>query len=150
MGHFHKKEPTGKTLLQRKAQWAGLSKKCLNFSIERIYNKVKYITQLCTSQMYNDLNLQIENQIHPVVSYSQNIQHTALELDAQTNGRTWCNRQTDRPTYTHAHGRTCSNVVRSVERNTIFNQVYCIKEDGFQLHLNPWLFPLNIIQNYLS
>ena len=26
MGHFHKKEPTGKSLLQRKAQWAGLSK----------------------------------------------------------------------------------------------------------------------------
>ena len=29
MGHLHKKEPTGKTLLQRKAQWAGLSKKGL-------------------------------------------------------------------------------------------------------------------------
>ena len=30
MGHFHKKEPTGKTLLQRKAQWAGLSKNSEN------------------------------------------------------------------------------------------------------------------------
>ena len=33
MGHLHKKEPTGKTLLQRKAQWAGLSKKFVLFKL---------------------------------------------------------------------------------------------------------------------
>ena len=33
MDHSHKKEPTGKTLLQRKAQWAGLSKKNMKMQL---------------------------------------------------------------------------------------------------------------------
>ena len=41
MGHLHKKEPTGKTLLQRKAQWAGLSKNTLR--IRHIMTKTNHL-----------------------------------------------------------------------------------------------------------
>ena len=42
MGDLHKKEPTGKTLLQRKAQWAGLSKK-IGILLREIIKKTRCV-----------------------------------------------------------------------------------------------------------
>ena len=45
MGDLHKKEPTGKTLLQRKAQWAGLSKNAFERQLTRpVKQKDNFIT----------------------------------------------------------------------------------------------------------